>query len=131
MFSLLSLAKSSALRCVRPMLYTRDLNVLRRTLTSATGARTPFLLTDIGEGIAEVEVLKFFVKEGDKVSQFQPLVEVQSDKATVEISSRYDGIVDALSYKPGDIATVGSPLVSAYGRRKDGVDSFHTPYAML
>lgn len=92
------------------MVHTQELKLIRRTLTSASGARTPFLLTDIGEGIAEVEVIKFFVKEGDKVSQFQPLVEVQSDKATVEISSRYDGIIDALSYNPGDIATVGTPL---------------------
>lgn len=114
MFSLLSVTRPSYLRCVRSASFSRPLTVLRRALASASGSRTPFLLTDIGEGIAEVEVLQFFVKEGDKVSQFQPLVEVQSDKATVEISSRYDGVIDALSYKPGDIAAVGSPLVSAY-----------------
>ncbi|CDF37838.1 unnamed protein product [Chondrus crispus] len=110
MFALRSLLRSPALRRAPPLLFTPQLHLVRRAISSVSTGRTPFLLADIGEGIAEVEVIQFFVEEGDKVSQFQPLVEVQSDKATVEISSRYDGIVDALSYKPGDIATVGSPL---------------------
>ncbi len=83
---------------------------LRRALATAA-ARTPFLLADIGEGIAEVEVMQWHVKKGDTVKQFQPLVEVQSDKATVEITSRYDGVVDELRYNEGDIAKVGQPLV--------------------
>jgi 2-oxoisovalerate dehydrogenase E2 component (dihydrolipoyl transacylase) len=50
-----------------------------------------FNLPDIGEGIAEVEVLSWHVQEGQKISQFDKLLEVQSDKATVDITSRYDG----------------------------------------
>ena len=72
----------------------------------------PFLLADIGEGIAEVELLKWYVKEGDAIRQFDPLCEVQSDKANVEISSRFDGVVTALSHAEGDIALVGEPLLT-------------------
>eukprot|EP00547_Thalassionema_nitzschioides_P003840 CAMPEP_0194220390 /NCGR_PEP_ID=MMETSP0156-20130528/28251_1 /TAXON_ID=33649 /ORGANISM="Thalassionema nitzschioides, Strain L26-B" /LENGTH=510 /DNA_ID=CAMNT_0038950403 /DNA_START=156 /DNA_END=1691 /DNA_ORIENTATION=+ len=74
---------------------------------------TPFLLADIGEGIAEVEVLQWFVSPGDRVHQFDRICEVQSDKATVEITSRYDGVVDSLSDK-SDIIKVGSPLIHLY-----------------
>ncbi|KAF0852348.1 mitochondrial branched-chain amino acid degradation dihydrolipoamide branched-chain transacylase E2 subunit [Andalucia godoyi] len=71
----------------------------------------PFLMADIGEGITEVEVLQWYVKEGDKISQFDRVCEVQSDKATVEITSRYDGVVSKLHYKKGDLAKVGKPLI--------------------
>lgn len=74
-------------------------------------AKTPFLLADIGEGITECELIQWFVKEGDVVEQFTPICEVQSDKAAVEISSRYDGIVEKLYYATGDLCKVGSPLV--------------------
>ncbi|KAJ3172822.1 hypothetical protein HDU87_007824 [Geranomyces variabilis] len=71
----------------------------------------PFLLADIGEGITECEVIQWFVKEGDHVEQFSPICEVQSDKAAVEITSRYDGVIKKLHYGTGDVARVGSPLV--------------------
>lgn len=51
------------------------------------------------------------MKAGDKVSQFDNICEVQSDKASVTITSRYDGLVKALHYKIDDIALVGNPLV--------------------
>jgi 2-oxoisovalerate dehydrogenase E2 component (dihydrolipoyl transacylase) len=70
-----------------------------------------FKLADIGEGIAEVEVLEWFVKPGDTVAQFDNLVQVQSDKATVEISSRYDGVVKELKYDVGQLAHVGTVLI--------------------
>jgi 2-oxoisovalerate dehydrogenase E2 component (dihydrolipoyl transacylase) len=74
-------------------------------------AVVPFKLADIGEGIAEVELMQWFVKEGDIVKSFDRLCEVQSDKATVEITSRYGGTVVAVHHKEGDIVNVGSALV--------------------
>ncbi|CAA7017109.1 unnamed protein product [Microthlaspi erraticum] len=68
-------------------------------------------LAQTGEGIAECELLKWFVKEGDPVEEFQPLCEVQSDKATIEITSRFKGKVALLSHAPGDIIKVGETLV--------------------
>ena len=52
-----------------------------------------------------------FVKEGDRVEEFSKVCEVQSDKAAVEISSRYEGTILKIHYKVGDIAKVGSTLV--------------------
>ncbi|EOA30444.1 hypothetical protein CARUB_v10013567mg [Capsella rubella] len=68
-------------------------------------------LAQTGEGIAECELLKWFVQEGDPVEEFQPLCEVQSDKATIEITSRFKGKVALISHSPGDIIKVGETLV--------------------
>ncbi|KAI3804396.1 hypothetical protein L1987_25901 [Smallanthus sonchifolius] len=69
-------------------------------------------LAQTGEGIAECELLKWFVKEGDEVEEYQPLCEVQSDKATIEITSRYQGKVVQFLHVPGDIVKVGQTLLS-------------------
>lgn len=70
-----------------------------------------FLLADIGEGITEVEIMQWFVEPGDIVHQFDRVCEVQSDKATVEITSRFDGQVQKLGAKVGDMLKVGKPLL--------------------
>lgn len=52
-----------------------------------------------------------YVKPGDRVSQFDNICEVQSDKASVTITSRYDGLIKALHYKVDDIALIGNSLL--------------------
>ncbi|OAD66460.1 hypothetical protein PHYBLDRAFT_119255 [Phycomyces blakesleeanus NRRL 1555(-)] len=71
----------------------------------------PFLLADIGEGITECEVIQWFVEPGSKVEEFDKICEVQSDKASVEITSRFSGKIVKLHYQLNDIAKVGQPLV--------------------
>ncbi|KAI4375748.1 hypothetical protein MLD38_013576 [Melastoma candidum] len=68
-------------------------------------------LAQTGEGIAECELIRWFVQEGDLIEEFQPLCEVQSDKATVEITSRYKGKILQITYATGDIVKVGETLL--------------------
>lgn len=71
-----------------------------------------FNLADIGEGIAECELIRWFVEPGARIAQFDKVCEVQSDKANVEITSRFDGVIKKLHYKAGELAKVGSPLMT-------------------
>lgn len=64
---------------------------------------TELKLAQTGEGIAECELLQWFVREGDEVSPFQLVCQVQSDKATVDITSRYAGRIVSTHFVPGDI----------------------------
>lgn len=74
-------------------------------------ARFVFRLPDVGEGTAEAEIVAWHVKTGDAVAEDQPLVDVMTDKATVEITSPQAGVVAVLHGQPGDMAPVGGPLV--------------------
>ncbi|KAL6869254.1 hypothetical protein ACO1O0_000578 [Amphichorda felina] len=62
-------------------------------------------------GIVECEVIQWFVEPGATVEEFSPLCEVQSDKASVEITSRFAGTVKKLHYEAGDMARVGKPFI--------------------
>ncbi len=85
-------------------------------------SRVTFKLPDIGEGVAEGEIIRWLVKEGDEVRQFQPIVEVLTAKAKVEIPSPYDGRIVKILAKEGDVVPVGSPLVEieVAGKPVDG-----------
>jgi 2-oxoisovalerate dehydrogenase E2 component (dihydrolipoyl transacylase) len=69
-----------------------------------------FILPDIGEGIVECEVVKWLVAQGQNILEDQAVVEVMTDKALVEIPSKYSGVVTKLYYAEGNIAKVHSPL---------------------
>ncbi|WP_067725758.1 dihydrolipoamide acetyltransferase family protein [Oceanobacillus damuensis] len=71
-----------------------------------------FKLPDIGEGIHEGEIVKWFVKEGDEVKEDDVLCEVQNDKAVVEIPSQVDGTVTKIHVEEGEVAVVGDTLIS-------------------
>ncbi len=70
-----------------------------------------FKLPDIGEGLVEGEIVKWLVAVGDTVVEDQPLVEVMTDKATVEIPSPRGGTVAALSAAEGDIIEIGTTIL--------------------
>lgn len=70
-----------------------------------------FKLPDIGEGIHEGEIVRWLVKEGDRVEEDQPIAEVMTDKATVEITSPYSGVVRKIHYKEGDTVLVGATII--------------------
>lgn len=71
-----------------------------------------FKLPDIGEGIHEGEIVKWFVKSGDKVQEDDVLCEVQNDKAVVEIPSPVAGTVEEIKVGEGTVATVGQVLIT-------------------
>src|SRR6516165_5125684 len=71
-----------------------------------------FYMPDIGEGVVEGEIVAWKVKEGDRVKLDQPIVEVMTDKATVELPSPRAGVIKQINYKDGQICPVGKVLVS-------------------
>ncbi|HUJ48302.1 MAG TPA: dihydrolipoamide acetyltransferase family protein, partial [Rhizomicrobium sp.] len=73
--------------------------------------RYVFKLPDVGEGTAEAEIVAWHVKVGDAVGEDQNLVDVMTDKATVEMTSPVTGKVVSIHGEPGQMAAVGSPLV--------------------
>ncbi|WP_269519794.1 dihydrolipoyllysine-residue acetyltransferase [Alteromonas sp. BMJM2] len=71
-----------------------------------------FILPDIGEGIVECELLEWLVSEGEHIEEDQPVAEVMTDKATVQIPAMHAGVVEKLHYAVGEIAKVHEPLFS-------------------
>lgn len=71
-----------------------------------------FKLPDLGEGIVEAEIAALHVKVGDRVAEDQPLIDMMTDKATVEIPSPVTGKILTISGNPGDMVRVGSDMVT-------------------
>jgi 2-oxoisovalerate dehydrogenase E2 component (dihydrolipoyl transacylase) len=83
-----------------------------------TNAIEDFILPDIGEGIVECELVEWLVKEGDIIEEDQPVADVMTDKALVQIPAMHNGTVTKLYYAKGDIAKVHAPLFAI--ERSDG-----------
>ncbi|MFC6752901.1 2-oxo acid dehydrogenase subunit E2 [Halorubrum tibetense] len=71
-----------------------------------------FKLPDVGEGVAEGELVTWLVEPGDRVEEDQPVAEVETDKALVEVPSRYDGVVEELFVAEGEMVPVGDVIIS-------------------
>jgi len=69
-----------------------------------------FKLPDVGEGTAEAEIVAWHVRVGDVVKEDAPLVDVMTDKATVEMTSPVSGKIVSIHGEPGDMAPVGGPI---------------------
>ncbi|ABI39099.1 catalytic domain of components of various dehydrogenase complexes [Shewanella sp. MR-4] len=69
-----------------------------------------FILPDIGEGVVECELVEWLVQEGDTIAEDQPIADVMTDKALVQIPAPFAGVVTKLYYAKGDIAKVHAPL---------------------
>ncbi|MDH4742638.1 2-oxo acid dehydrogenase subunit E2 [Sphingomonas sp. CBMAI 2297] len=89
-------------------------------------ARFTFRLPDIGEGIAEAEIVAWHVKIGDKVSEDQQVADMMTDKATVEMESPVSGVVVELAGEVGDQVAIGSALMVI---EVEGDDVVETPAA--
>jgi pyruvate dehydrogenase E2 component (dihydrolipoamide acetyltransferase) len=70
-----------------------------------------FNLPDLGEGLAEAEIVEWHVSVGDHVRVDQPMLSVETAKAVVEVPAPFSGIVTALRGAPGDIVPTGAPLI--------------------
>lgn len=82
-----------------------------------------FKFPDIGEGIAEGEIVKWFVKEGDEIKEDDVLCEVQNDKAVVEIPSPVEGSIKKIHVAEGEVANVGNVFVTIDAEGYESDDS--------
>ena len=69
-----------------------------------------FCLPDIGEGVTEAEIIRWLVKEGEKIEENQPVLEVQTDKAVVELPAPAGGKIMRLKWTEGQAVPVGEVL---------------------
>jgi pyruvate dehydrogenase E2 component (dihydrolipoamide acetyltransferase) len=92
-------------------------------------ARFEFRLPDIGEGLAEAEVAKWLVSVGDRVDEDQPVVEMMTDKASVELPSPGTGVVVEQLVAEGDVVKTGAVLYVLETETQIGAPTGHTPAA--
>lgn len=86
-------------------------------------ARFTFRLPDIGEGIAEAEIVALHIKVGERVEEDQPIADMMTDKATVEMESPVSGTVVEIAGEVGDVVAIGSTLMVVEIDAAEGEDS--------
>ncbi|MBI5893787.1 MAG: 2-oxo acid dehydrogenase subunit E2 [Deltaproteobacteria bacterium] len=79
-----------------------------------------FVLPDLGEGITEGEIRKWLVKEGDLVDEHQTVLEIETDKAVVQVPSPKKGFILKIHIKEGGIANVGDALLTIGDKTEEG-----------
>ena len=82
-----------------------------------------FALPDVGEGVAEGELVTWLVEAGERVEEDQPIAEVETDKAMVEIPSAYDGVVAERRAEEGEMVPVGDVFVAFETAADDDADA--------
>ncbi len=87
-------------------------------VATASNSAASVKLPELGEGVTEGELVKWLVKPGEAVKADQPIAEVMTDKATVEVPSPVAGIVKELKFKAGDVVKVESILLTLEGAAK-------------
>ena len=92
-------------------------------------ARFTFRLPDIGEGIAEAEIVAWHVKPGDRIEEDSPVADMMTDKATVEMESPVTGVVLEIAGEVGDMVAIGSTLlvIEIEGEAGDAVTPAQAP----
>src|SRR5262245_32092799 len=76
---------------------------------------TDFLLPELGENVTTGDVLRVLVKPGEMLAKDQPVLELETDKATIEVPSSVAGQVKDIKVKAGDKVKVGQPILSVDG----------------
>ncbi|MFE2531944.1 dihydrolipoamide acetyltransferase family protein [Streptomyces sp. NPDC059371] len=82
------------------------------TMTENASGLREFKMPDVGEGLTEAEILKWYVQPGDKVTDGQVVCEVETAKAAVELPIPYDGVVSELRFPEGTTVDVGQVIIS-------------------
>ena len=97
---------------IRPRTCGPFLSLARQFHASARWEKTEkHVLSDIGEGVKEVQIIQWFVEEGAPIEEWSPLCEVQSDKASVEITSKYSGVIKKIYFAQDDVVQTGDTLL--------------------
>ncbi|MFI6683058.1 dihydrolipoamide acetyltransferase family protein [Streptomyces sp. NPDC050485] len=95
------------------------------TMTENAARYREFKMPDVGEGLTEAEILKWYVKPGDTVTDGQVVCEVETAKAAVELPIPYDGVVQKLHFEEGVTVDVGTAIITV----DVAPDSGYAPFA--